>query len=77
MAVEVVKSHGGEINDLYSLAMAAPVEYHSDVTHYYTKEGTRLLTNQVVKCLEEALGIPAKELDYDTLFADMENVLGI
>ena len=77
VAVEVVKSHGGEINDLYSLAKAAPVEYHSDLTHYYTKEGTRLLTNQVVKCLEEALDIQAKELDYDALFAEIENILGI
>ena len=76
-AVEIVKSHGGEINDLYSLAMAAPVEYHSDLTHYYTKEGTRLLTNQVVKCLEASLGIQAKELDYDALFSDTENILGI
>ena len=77
VAVEVVKSHGGEINDLYSLASAAPVEYHSDVTHYYTKEGTKLLTNHVIKCLENALGIKAKELDYDALFAEAENVLGI
>lgn len=77
VAVEVVKEYGGEVNDLYSLAKAAPVDYHSDLTHYYTKEGTRLLTNQVVKCLEDALGIKAKELDYDALFADTENILGI
>ena len=77
VAVEVVKSYGAEINDLYSLAKAAPVEYHSDLTHYYTKEGTKLLTDQVVKCLEETLGIQAKELDYDALFADTENILGI
>lgn len=77
VAIEVVKSHGGEINDLYALAKAAPVEYHSDLTHYYTKEGTRLLTNQVVKCLEETLGIQSKEIDYDVLFADKANILGI
>lgn len=77
VAVEVVKSYGGEINDLYSLAKAAPVEYHSDLTHYYTKEGTRLLTNQVVKCLEESLGIKGKALDYDALFADTKDILGI
>lgn len=77
VAVEVVKSYGAEINNLYSLANAAPAEYHSDLTHYYTKEGTSLLTNQVVKCLETSLGIQAKELDYDALFADAENILGI
>lgn len=77
VAVEIVKSYGGEINDLYSLAKAAPVEYHSDLTHYYTKEGTRLLTEQVVKCLEETLEIKGKVLDYDALFAETENILGI
>ena len=77
VAIEIVKKHGGEINDLYSLAKNAPAEYHSDLTHYYTKEGTRLLTNQVLTCLEEALGVKGKTLDYDALFAETENVLGI
>lgn len=30
----------------------APIEYHSDLTHYYTKEGTKLITDRVVKCIE-------------------------
>ena len=77
VAVEIVKRYGGEINDLYSLAKAAPEEYHSDGTHYYTKEGTRMLTDQVVKCLEQTLGIRAKALDYDALFTEPESIVGI
>lgn len=76
-AVEIVKKHGGYINDLYTLMSNAPAEYHSDMTHYFTKEGTRLITNQVVSCIEDILGIEGKALDYDKLFADNEDVVGI
>ena len=76
-AVDIIKRHGGEINDLYSLMENTPVEYHSDLTHYYTKEGTRLITNQVIKCIEKTLGIKGKSLDYDMLFSKLENVTGI
>lgn len=75
-AAEIVKSHGGEINDLYTLMGNAPIEYHSDLTHYYTKEGTSLITNQVIASIENCLGIKAKKLDYDELFAHTENVIG-
>ena len=77
VAIEVVKSYGGEINDLYSIAEAAPVECYSDMAHFYTKEGTQILTEQVVKCLEEALDIKAKRLDYGMLFAEKERIVGI
>ncbi len=76
-AIEIVKKYGGETNDLYTLMNNAPVEYHSDFVHYYTKEGTRLITNQVVNCIEKVLGIKGKALDYDKLFAKKENVIGI
>lgn len=76
-AVEIVKKLGGEINDLYTLASGFPVSYHSDMTHYYTKEGTRELVSQVVKCIEGSLGIKGKELDYDALFREQEKIVGI
>ena len=76
-AVEIAAKHGFEIDDLYEITKDAPKEYHSDLTHYYTKEGTKLITNKVVKCIEECLQIKAKELDYDKLFADKENIVGI
>ena len=76
VAVEAVLRHGGEINDLYGLMSALPDSYHSDLTHYYTKEGTRVLTEQVVACLENALAIKGKALDYDTLFAEKTDAEG-
>lgn len=76
-ACEIVKKHGGEINDLYTLMKNAPIEYHSDLTHYYTKEGTKLITSQVVNCIGKVLGIKGVALDYDKLFAKEEEVIGI
>lgn len=77
VAVEVIKKHGGSINDLYAITKDMPKSYYSDLTHLYTKEGTELLTNQVVKVIEEALDIKGKALDYDALFGEKTKVLGV
>ena len=76
-AVEIVKNHNGYINDLYTLLANAPVEYHSDRTHYSSKEGTRIITEQVVKSIENVLGINGKKLNYDELFKKQENIIGL
>ena len=76
-AAAIVKRYGGEINDLYALAEGAPGEWHSDMPHYYTKEGTRMLTDQVIRSIETALDIQSKPLDYDALFAATKDALGI
>lgn len=76
-AFEIVRRYGGTINDLYTLMKEAPESYHSDQTHYYTKEGTRLLTNQVVSCIEDVLQIKGKELDFDALFSDKKDIIGV
>ena len=76
-AVRIIKAHGGEINDLYTLMNAQPVEYHSDLTHYETKDGTRVIANQVIEHIEKALDIKAMPLDYDALFAKKDNIVGI
>lgn len=76
-AARIVTRHGGLVDDLYALAKNAPVTYHSDQTHYYTKDGTRLLTEQVLSTLESVLSIKGKTLDYDALFADISNVIGV
>lgn len=76
-AVEIVKNHNGYINDLYTLMANAPVEYHSDRTHYSSKEGTRIITEQVVKSIENVLGINGKKLNYDELFKKQENIIGL
>lgn len=75
-ACEVVKKYGGEINDLYTLMKNCPTDYHSDQTHFYTKNGTRVITNQVIQCIENALNIKASPLNYDELFSKKENVIG-
>lgn len=77
VAIRMAKKHGFEINDLYALTKDAPKSYHSDLTHYYTKEGTKLITDQVVRCIEKSLNIKAKALDYDKLFAQTDDVVGI
>lgn len=77
IAVETVKKHGGEINDLYSLVKKFPKEYYSDMTHLYTKEGTECITNQVIKAIESALDIKGNIPDYEAYFNREKNVEGI
>ena len=75
-AIEIVKKNGGEINDLYSTMRNAPQEYHSDSTHYYTKEGTKIITEQVRKSIEAVLNIKGQDIDYDALFVTQGSVVG-
>ena len=77
VAKRVATSYGAVINDLYSLMAAAPEEYHSDLTHYYSKEGTRLITDQVLSTIEGVLDIKGKTLDYDALFGETKDIVGI
>lgn len=76
-ASEVVRERGISVNDLYSLMNALPVEYHSDQTHYYTKEGTEAIADQVIAMIEKELSIKAKPLDYDALFSKANDVIGV
>lgn len=76
-ASEIVLSRDGSINDLYALLKDDQMAYHSDQTHFYTKEGTRVITNRVLECIETELGIKAKPLDYDFLFDKKEDAIGL
>ena len=76
IAIDIVQKHGGKINDLYTTMSACPVSYHSDLTHYYTKDGTRVITDQVLAHIEAALGIHGTPLDYDALFAPKDDIVG-
>lgn len=76
-AAQIVMAHGGQINDLYACMLDTPPEYHSDMTHYNTKEGTRQIANQVIRVLEQALELQATPLDYDALFAAREKIVGM
>jgi hypothetical protein len=55
-AIEALKDTDTVINDLYTLTANAPIEYYSDMTHLYTKEGTELIGNKVINCIESVLG---------------------
>ena len=75
VAVETVLRYGGIINDLHALMSGLPEEYHSDVTHYYTKDAARVMTEQVVSCIEDAIGVKGRALDYDALFEEKKDFI--
>jgi len=59
-AVKIVKKYGFQVNDLYKLSVSLPENYHSDAVHYYTPEGTKAFTEQVLSYIAPALGIEGK-----------------
>jgi hypothetical protein len=63
VAVDIVKKHGFEVNDLYALSVSLGEQAHSDPVHYYTPMGTEAFTNQVLSYVLPALGIDEK-LEY-------------
>ena len=68
-ARRVAVRHGCTIDDLYSVMANTPREYHSDPTHFNTKEGTQRISEAVIACIEDALGIKAQKLDFDGLWS--------
>jgi hypothetical protein len=65
-----------EINDLYALVSEVPESYYSDMTHLYTPEGTRLLSEAVCASIERVLDIRGK--GYDEVASDERvEVVGI
>lgn len=62
VAIEKVKRNGGEINDLYSFLKNAPIAYHSDMTHFYTKAATEAITGKVLKSIEKCLDMKASPI---------------
>ena len=60
-AVEIVKKHGFEVNDLYGISASLPESAHSDAVHYYTKEGTVAFAEPTLECISKALGIQTPE----------------
>ena len=55
-AAEIARSHGMAVNDLYSFLENAPLEWHSDQTHFYTMPATAALARQVTGTVCDALG---------------------
>ena len=77
-ARQVLGPLGVQINDLYALTKEFPVEYYSDgMARLDTRQATQPITEQVVACIEESLGVKGRSLDYDMLFEKPEEVVGI
>lgn len=76
-ACEIVKKYGGSINDLYTLMNNCPAAYHSDLTHYYTKEATEVITNAVVDSICEQLNIVVPQLDFNECYNRVDEFLGL
>ena len=70
VAVEIVKKHGFEVNDLYSVSASLPEDAHSDAVHYYTAAGTKALTDQVLSYVVPALEIDEKITYQEDLHTD-------
>ena len=77
IAARVLSPKGVIINDLYSLMCGVPSEYYTDMTHFYTKDGTRVITSAVCDCIGKALHITPKTLDYDALFSQKTDAVGV
>ncbi|MHC4628621.1 MAG: SGNH/GDSL hydrolase family protein, partial [Planctomycetota bacterium] len=54
-AERVMKKHGVPVNDLYSFSMARLAEIQRPRNVHFFPEGSRLLGEQVTKCIIEAL----------------------
>ena len=66
-AVEVLKGTGTEINDLYAVTETIPDSGRSDLTHFNTPDGVKIVGGAVVSVLCGATGIDEKTL------CDVEN----
>lgn len=76
-ACEIVKKHGGEINDLYELLKDAPESYHSDQTHFYTKEATELITGKVLGSIGNALNLKIEKSESDEKYTAKVDAIGM
>ena len=61
VALEIVKKHGFEVNDLYPISKLLPESAQSDGVHYYTEEGTRAFAEPTLEYISKALGIETPE----------------
>ena len=61
-AICALKGLDVEINDLYSITENAPDECWSDMTHFNTEAGVKLVGGKVLKVLCDALGIDVNDM---------------
>lgn len=76
IAVEECLKYGFEIDDLYAVAENFPEEYYSDCTHLRTEQGTKLMTEAVVKSILKALDIDENNFTVKFTFNGTQMVIG-
>lgn len=78
IAIKTLGPLGEEFDDLYSVTKNAPKECFSDMTHFNTVEGIKLVGNKVVDCLCSFTGIDRNTLQEKEaeLFEIPERILG-
>ncbi len=76
-AIEIVKRHGHIVNDLYKLMDGVPKSYYSDMTHFYTPEGTKRISSKVITTIAECLDIPKEAINYELEFNNEVDVFGL
>lgn len=77
VAVNVVKQYGFHINDLYGFLKDKPLSWHSDKTHYYTKDATCAITDQVVNTIANYVDVTIKPVDYKSFFPENKEEIGM
>lgn len=78
LALEALKDTDTVINDLYSLTENIPDDCRSDMTHFNTEQGVRMIGGKVLAVICKELGIKQSELkDASTIPPEIaESVLG-
>ena len=70
IALAALRDTDTVINDLYAFTATLPVSFYSDMTHLYTPEGTKAMTNQVLSVICDTLGMEKKTYDAGEYFTD-------
>ncbi len=78
IAVETLQPLGETFDDLYEITKDAPAACWSDMTHFNTLDGIKLVGNRVVDCVCTQLGIDRNALSQKEaeLFEIPEKILG-
>ena len=58
--------------DLYGYLSGKPVDWHSDMAHFYTRAGAEGLTHKVTDAIDAVLGIRAGKVDFDAWFDETD-----
>lgn len=71
-AIRAVTKYGHTVSDLYGYLIEKPLEWHSDVAHFYTKAGAAGITGFVTDAIDRALDIRAGKVDFDKWFEETD-----